>query len=39
MSTLEEVYKSLEVMGVFEEFSKVVPLWCSFKHSPHGKTP
>jgi hypothetical protein len=30
-STLEEalkqVWKSLEVMGVFEEVSKVVPLW------------
>jgi hypothetical protein len=37
MSTLEEVQKPLEVMGVFEEVSKVVPLWRSFKHGPHGK--
>jgi hypothetical protein len=41
MSTLEEalkqVWKSLEVMGVFEEVSKVVPLWHSFKHGPHGE--
>ena len=39
MSTLEEapkqVLKPLEVMGVFEEVSKVVPLWIIFKHGPH----
>jgi hypothetical protein len=29
--------RSLKVMGVFGEVSKVVPLWCSFKHGPHGK--
>jgi hypothetical protein len=27
-----------DVMGVFGEVSKVVPLWCSSKHGPHGKT-
>ena len=36
MSTLEEVWELLEVMGVFEEVSKVVPLWCIFKHGSHG---
>jgi hypothetical protein len=40
-STLEEslkqFWKHLEVMGVFEEVSKVVPLWHSFKNGPHGK--
>jgi hypothetical protein len=29
---------STDVMGVFGEVSKVVPLWCSCKHGPHGKT-
>jgi hypothetical protein len=29
---------SKDVMGVFGEFSKVVPLWCIFKHGPHKKT-
>jgi hypothetical protein len=38
MSTLEEVYKPLEVMGVFEGVSKLVPLWRIFKHGPHAKT-
>jgi hypothetical protein len=38
MSTLEEVQKPLKVMGVFEEVSKVVPLWHSFKHGPHERT-
>jgi hypothetical protein len=28
---------STDVMGVFGEVSKVVPLWHSFKHGPHGK--
>jgi hypothetical protein len=28
---------STDVMGVFGEVSKVVPLWCSSKHGPHGK--
>jgi hypothetical protein len=41
MSTLKEaskqVWKNLEVMGVFEEVSKVAPLWRSFKHGPHRK--
>jgi hypothetical protein len=38
-STLEEplkkIWKHLEVMGVFEEVSKVVPLWNSYKNIPH----
>jgi hypothetical protein len=38
MSTLGEVQKALEVMGVFEEVSKVVHLWHRFKHGPHRKT-
>jgi len=41
-STLEEapkqVHKPLEVMGLFEGVSKVVPLWRSSKHGPHKKT-
>jgi hypothetical protein len=28
---------STDVMGVFGEVSKVVPLWRSSKHGPHGK--
>jgi hypothetical protein len=38
MSTLEDVQKPLEVMGLFEEVSKLVLLWCSFKHGSHRKT-
>jgi len=37
ISTLEEVQKPLEAMGVFEEVSKVVPLWHNFKHVPQKK--
>jgi hypothetical protein len=33
-----QVWKLLEVMGAFEEVSKVVPLWHRFKHGPHRKT-
>jgi hypothetical protein len=35
----EEVYKKPYKydMGVFEEVSKVVPLWCIFKHGPYTK--
>jgi hypothetical protein len=29
---------SIDMMGVFGEVSKVVPLWRSSKHGPHGKT-
>jgi hypothetical protein len=29
---------SIDVMGAFEEVSKLVPLWRSFKHGPDGKT-
>ena len=28
---------STNVMGVFREVSKVVPLWNNSKHGPHGK--
>jgi hypothetical protein len=28
---------STDVMGIFGEVSKVVPLWHSSKHGPHGK--
>jgi hypothetical protein len=34
---MKQVWKNLEVTGVFEEVSKVVPLWFSFKHVPHRK--
>jgi hypothetical protein len=29
---------SIDVMGVFGEVSKVVPLWNISKHGPHRKT-
>jgi hypothetical protein len=42
MSTLEEalkqVEKPLEVIGLFEGVSKVVPLWHISQNDPHGKT-
>jgi hypothetical protein len=42
MSTLEEAPKQvqnpIEVMGLFEGVSKVVPLWNISKHGPQGKT-
>jgi hypothetical protein len=28
----------IEVIGLFEGISKVVPLWHISKHGPHGKT-